>query len=31
MSTVTAQILDGKATLKAIKVELTQRVERLRE
>src|SRR3954468_19910745 len=31
MSTVTAQILDGKATLKAIKVELTQRVARLRE
>src|SRR3954468_4614203 len=31
MSTVTAQILDGKATLKAIKVELTQRVARLKE
>ena len=31
MCTVTAQILDGKATLKAIKVELTQRVARLRE
>src|SRR3954462_1057112 len=31
MSTVTAQILDGKATLQAIKVELTQRVARLRE
>src|SRR3954454_19565181 len=31
MSTVTAQILDGKATLKAIKVELTQRVARRRE
>ncbi|NUO89516.1 MAG: bifunctional methylenetetrahydrofolate dehydrogenase/methenyltetrahydrofolate cyclohydrolase [Dermatophilaceae bacterium] len=28
---MTAQILDGKATLKAIKVELTQRVARLRE
>src|SRR3954464_2786004 len=31
MSTVTAQILNGKAPLKAIKVELTQRVARLRE
>src|SRR6478672_3648789 len=31
MCTVTAQILDGKATLKAIKVELTQRVARLKE
>jgi methylenetetrahydrofolate dehydrogenase (NADP+)/methenyltetrahydrofolate cyclohydrolase len=31
MCTVTAQILDGKATLEAIKVELTQRVARLRE
>ena len=31
MSTVTAQILDGKATLKAIKVELTERVAKLRE
>src|SRR6478736_7350327 len=31
MCSVTAQILDGKATLKAIKVELTQRVARLRE
>ncbi|MEW1954923.1 bifunctional methylenetetrahydrofolate dehydrogenase/methenyltetrahydrofolate cyclohydrolase [Terrabacter sp. NPDC080008] len=28
---MTAQILDGKATLKAIKVELTERVARLRE
>src|SRR3954463_14223776 len=31
MCTVTAQILDGKATLKAIKAELTERVARLRE
>jgi methylenetetrahydrofolate dehydrogenase (NADP+) / methenyltetrahydrofolate cyclohydrolase len=31
MFPVTAQILDGKSTLKAIKVELTQRVARLRE
>jgi methylenetetrahydrofolate dehydrogenase (NADP+) / methenyltetrahydrofolate cyclohydrolase len=31
MCTVTAQILDGKATLQAIKFELTQRVARLRE
>jgi methylenetetrahydrofolate dehydrogenase (NADP+) / methenyltetrahydrofolate cyclohydrolase len=31
MFPVTAQILDGTATLKAIKVELTQRVARLRE
>src|SRR6476619_5072667 len=31
MGAVTAQILDGKATLKAIKAELTERVARLRE
>jgi methylenetetrahydrofolate dehydrogenase (NADP+) / methenyltetrahydrofolate cyclohydrolase len=31
MSTVTAQILDGSRTAKAIKVELTERVTKLRE